>query len=235
MVALVSLKYFNIINLLLRLGFYTLILSSVAEYAGKLVLGTGFVTKFRPAYVSFFEQHASIISAHLVDYLKVAELKVQDLVYSKDLENTFKVAIVTYFLYKITSWFSIFTILMTSTILAFSLPVVYESNKDQIDALVKDSSKVLKLKALQFQEVAKEKSAPYLQKLGPLGSFIQSKLPKNRTASTTVGEVKPSMDEPVKAASTGIELPSVPTSAPGEVDINELESELKQKTPTAAL
>ncbi|GMF00647.1 unnamed protein product [[Candida] boidinii] len=70
-------------------------------------------------------------------------------------------------------------------------------------------------KAAEYQKIASEKATPFLKqaetKLGPVGSFISSKLPV-RTAGSTVGEEKTT---PLKES---VSTSTTTTTAPVEVE-----------------
>ncbi|CDK26940.1 unnamed protein product [Kuraishia capsulata CBS 1993] len=210
---LLTLKYINILNIVFRLGFFVLITSALAEYAGKLALGEGLVTRFKPQYTAYASKYGDKIAEHTVSFLKSFEQSAQETVYSKDIEATLKTAGGLYILYLLTSWFSLWTLLFTSVVLAFSVPGVYLKYQTEIDAKVAELSKTAKSKAVELQKTASEKSGPLLKKaeakLGPVGAFIKSKVPV-RTASSTVGS------EPVVGAEK-VKLPTVPSSTPVSV------------------
>ncbi|ODV96051.1 hypothetical protein PACTADRAFT_49469 [Pachysolen tannophilus NRRL Y-2460] len=204
-VSLLVLKYVNVINLLFRALFVILLGSSIAEYSGKLITGTGFVTRFRPAYSNYFQKNADLVSAHFAQYLNLLETTIQELIYAKNIEITLKAGALSYILFKLTLWFSIFTLLLTSTIVAFTAPFIYENNKKQIDELLVKYTKISKQKFFELQEVVKEKAEPLLEKAGPVGNFIKSKLASSRTATSTVNAPAPKTDgTPAFGSSTGV-------------------------------
>lgn len=192
--ALVVLKSVNLLSLFFRLGFYALLTSAAAEYAGKLVTGTGFVTRVRPAYSDTFSKYTSKFLEQLSKDLPCLEQEGQRLLYSFNVENTLKTAGLFYVLYKITSWISLYNLILISTIAAFTLPAVYEKYQDEINAALKQAYKVASQKSAEYTKLASEKAAPYIkqadEKLGPVSKFIKSKY-QVRTASTTVGETSP--------------------------------------------
>jgi len=189
--SLVVLKSVNLLSLFFRLGSIALISSAVAEYAGKLVTGTGFVTRYRPSYNKTFSDKTSGFLQSLSQDLPTLEEEGQKLLYSFNIENTLKASGLFYILYKITSWLSLYKLIFISTILTFTLPAIYENYQDEINEAVVQFSGVAKEKAGEYSKVASEKAAPYLkqadEKLGPVSKFIKQKY-QVRTASTTVGE-----------------------------------------------
>ncbi|KAG7855397.1 hypothetical protein KL939_004572 [Ogataea angusta] len=211
--SLLLLKSVNLLSIVFYISAFVLAVSALGEYAGKLATGQGFVTRFRPEYKNVIGQYAEEYASHAANLIKNAELKLQEIVYSKDIDSTLKVAGVAYILYKLTSWFTLWTLLFTATLTAFSVPPVYLKNQRQIDDAIVTYTKVAKDKLAELLQLIKEKTGPALEnaekKLGPVGSFIRSKVPV-RTAGSTVGDIPASNS----TASTAQSAPSVPSAAP---------------------
>lgn len=190
-VSLIVLKSVNLLSLFFRLGSIALISSAIAEYAGKLVTGTGFVTRYRPSYNKTFSIKTSNFLQSFSKDLPALEEEGQKLLYSFNIENTLKASGLFYILYKITSWLSLYKLIFISTVLTFTLPAIYENYQDEINEAVVKFSGIAKEKAGEYSQIASEKAAPYLkqadEKLGPVSKFIKQKY-QVRTASTTVGE-----------------------------------------------
>lgn len=169
------------------------IASAAAEYAGKLVTGEGFVTKYKPASKGYAKTINDTVLPSVGKGVEFLDKEFQKIVYSHDIETTLKAAGVSYLLYKLTSWFSLFTLFTTVVILLFTLPVVYVKNKKDIDAAVAQFTKLAKEKTGEYSKLAQDKAAPHvdnlIKKSGPVGNFIKSKMP-TRTAGSTVGDDK---------------------------------------------
>ncbi|CCH42489.1 hypothetical protein BN7_2034 [Wickerhamomyces ciferrii] len=189
--SLIVLKSVNLLSLFFRLGSIALISSAIAEYAGKLVTGTGFVTRYRPSYNKTFSKKTSNFLESFTKDLPALEEEGQKLLYSFDIENTLKASGLFYILYKITSWLSLYKLIFTATVLTFTLPAIYENYQDEINEAVVKFSAIAREKAGEYGQLAQEKATPYLkqadEKLGPVSKFIKSKY-QVRTASTSVGE-----------------------------------------------
>lgn len=191
--SLIVFKTVNLFNVFFHLAYIGLLLSAAAEYAGRLVTGTGFVTKYGPSTNAFANQFNNEVLPLVAKFNVKLEKEFQSIVYAHDIETTLKAAGLSYILFKITSWFSIFTLFTTSVVLAFTVPAVYLKNRKQIDALVAEYSACAKSRFANVSKLAKEKAAPIVENLieksGPLGNFINSKFP-TRTAGSTVGPSK---------------------------------------------
>lgn len=246
LLGLVLLKV-NVINYVFYTAYLGLLVSAAAEYAGKLLTGEGFVTKYTaraPSYSKIFNE--SVLPA-VGNFATCIEGRIQRIVYAQDIELTLKAAGVSYILYTITSYLSLYAIAFTSVILAFTLPVVYVQNKDEIDAAVAHFSKLVKSKTAEITSQAQKAIGPhvdnFVKKTGPVGNFIQSKFP-TRTAGSTVGASKDTsyhvggaasepvaVEKPLEGAgsastahTTGASFPSVPSGTPSGVVTEDPES-----------
>ncbi|ODQ82422.1 hypothetical protein BABINDRAFT_169747 [Babjeviella inositovora NRRL Y-12698] len=226
---LLATKYLNLVNIFFFVASYGLAASAAAEYAGKKVTGQGFVTKYVPQSVvktSIARQFNDQYLPHIAVQLEKFETEAKKIVLGTNFECTIKTAVASYLLYKITSWFSLFTLALTAVVGAFTLPVIYESNKTEIDALVAKYYKVAHKQACDLAKTAQKSVKPHLktvsEKLSPVTQFVQSKLPNHRTAGSTVADKKPIANEkivvspvvaePVAVKTSGVEFPSVPSS-----------------------
>lgn len=244
--ALVLVKI-NILYHLFHVAYLALLVSAAAEYAGKLVTGEGFVTK----YVGVPQSRSTTIRDSVLPALgataEVLEEEFHRVVYAQDVEATLKAAGASYILYKLTSWFSLYTLVVVSVLLTFSVPLVYQLNKKEIDAAVAQYSKLVKDKTAEYSATAHKKAAPhfdtFVKRTGPLGQFVQSKFP-TRTAGSTVGSsghpagasgysagssgatvgssVGTAREEPTSGVATGAsKFPDVPSTSPERSTVTE--------------
>lgn len=154
---------------------------------------------------------------HVAQFNEKFEQEIQKILYSHDIEATLKGAGISYILYKITSLFSLYTLITIAVVLAFTVPAVYVRNKKEIDAAVAEYTKLAKEKTSEYTKLAQEKAAPQIEalakKTGPVGNLIKNYLP-TRTAGTTVGNDRAaSYDGQTTASTTGAsKFPDVPSS-----------------------
>lgn len=259
---LVLIKWVNLVALFFRLSTFILLISGVAEYVGKFLTGTGFVTKFKPQPKACIGETADYYAPHVVTILKKIELQTQSLYTAVDVETTLRTGVLAFFLYKLTSAFSLWTLAFTSAVLAFTVPPVYLANKEVIDKNILKGVQLGKAKASEAYKTAEVKFGPQLEKaksaVAPAWKLIESKLPV-RTAGTTVGS--PSSSEAAASSATTSssaphfssettastsaakkapkvsKVPSAPASAASaeeaEVDFNSLGEKLKQEAQAA--
>lgn len=203
-----------------------------------MVTGQGFVTKYKgvpKSYAKYLNGHILPQFAKLNEEL---EQKFQKIIYAHDIETTLKAAGFSYILYKVTSWFSLYTLVFAAVVVAFTAPAVYSKNKKEIDAAVAQYSKLAKDKSSEYAKLAHEKAAPHIdtlvKKTGPVGSFISSKIP-TRTAGSTVGSDKSTsfagIPDSTATTSGASKFPDVPASSPSTID--DLVEEGKSKVEEA--
>ncbi|KAH3684059.1 hypothetical protein WICPIJ_004961 [Wickerhamomyces pijperi] len=230
--SLIVIKYVDLLNLFFRLTSIALLTSAAAEYVGKKATGTGFVTKFRPAYTTSFSTTASQSLTSLTKSLPCLEKEGQQLLYSFNIEKTLKSAGLFYILYKITSIFSLYTLAVLTTIGAFTLPFIYETYQTEINEVVSQGYKIGKDKAEEYTKIAYEKAEPVLkqvdEKLGPVSKFVKQQY-KVRTASTTVAE-----DESKSTTSAAAFTSGASTSSTSETTYNKTEPIVTKVAPTVS-
>lgn len=245
--ALLLVKYVNLTALFFRLSTFALLASALAEYTGKIITGTGFVTKFRPATKNCIGDSAEYYAPHFVTILKKVELQVQQLYTSTSIECTVRAGFASFFFYKLTSAFSLWTIAFVSTLLSFTAPPIYLANKEVIDQNILKGAEIAKAKAIEYKNCACEKLGPHMEKAkkiaDPLFKLIESKLPI-RTAGITVDSTKPaattSADIKPTATTTSASLhqsastkKTAPIAEEIETDFNSLGEQLKKEAQVA--
>ncbi|GMM38716.1 Rtn1 protein [Saccharomycopsis crataegensis] len=254
--AILTLKYVNLINLFFRVAFITLFVSGAAEYAGKLVTGTGLATRFKPKKeCTCLKDFVSEYSPKLAPQVAKLQHDIEAIVFASDVEKTLKTAGACYALYKITSWFSLYTLLVTSTIAAFTLPVAYVTYEKEIHEAKEKYYSLAKSKAGEYKDLAHEHAKPYIaqaqEHISPYTSKVAGYLPKNRTAGSTVG-ASPVPAKPAAAAAapapaptatttgsnlhTTTAMPKVPSAEPisSNIDIDDLRSSIQKDKADAA-
>ena len=224
----------NVFNHLFHLAYLALLAAAAAEYAGRVLTGEGFVKKYAGTPKLRIDTFRNSVLPVVGDAAEALETEVHRVVYAQNIEATLKAAGSSYILYKLTSWFSLYTLIFATVLLAFSVPYVYQSNKKEVDAAVAQYTKLAKDKSSEYTALAQDKVAPHLdafaKKTGPVGSFIQSKLP-TRTAGTTVGSHAYSSDyKPNSGATPVSEEPSVGVTT-GATKFPEVPSHVSQTAP----
>lgn len=228
---LLIVKYTNFPSWFFYLTSLVLALSATAEYVGRVATGQGFISKIRPAPETaigdFFASHASI----LADALRSGELDLQNLFAATDVSTTFKAAGLSYILYYVTYYFGLWTLAFWSTVVTFTLPKVYASNKTQIDAAAAEYTKHAKKFTADLTETVQKKIEPAVasakSKVQPLLDQVKAKIPV-RTAGSTVDETATATTTSSQSAATSTTQVNKPPSA------TEVTSSLKEQVTKAA-
>lgn len=233
-IAALLLVKINVVNHLFHLAYIGLLVAAAAEYSGKLATGQGFVTKYAGAPRSHSKVIKDSVLPSLASLAEALEAKLHKVIYAQDIEATLKAAGVSYILFKLTSWFSVYALVFASVVVLFTGPYVYQKNKKEIDAAVAQYTKIAKDKSSEYINCAQTKAAPhidaFIKKSGPVGSFIQSKFP-TRTAGSTVGTAP--VEEPTTGFTSGSsQFPKVPASTPS---VSEVVDEAEEKVPEPSL
>lgn len=254
LVSLLVLKKVNLITFFLKFLYMVFLTTGSIEFASKLFLGQGLVTKYGikecPDIVGFLKPRID----QALTQLPVHQAKLRKLVFAASPKRTLKAAGVTYVAHKLFSVLSLWTFLFVSVIFTFTLPLIYKTYQKEIDATAAKGVQVAKSKASEVQNAACEKASPYIkqldEKLGPVSGFVKSKLPATRTAGSTVGPeatttklaAQVPIEEPTSAKTSSASFPSVPSTKLGgevkeeapavnekiDIDIQDLKDELKK-------
>lgn len=233
-IALLILKKVNLITFLLRV-FYTIFLTTgTLEFLTKIILGQGIVTKYG---IKECPNTVGLIKPYIDEFLKqlpVKQAKMRMLVFAYVPKNTFKAAGIAYCLHKFFSWFSVWTILFVADLLAFTLPIVYQTYQKEIDAQLECACKTIKKESEKYSQLACDKIKPHLEKLG-LAKYLQSTTTTSSAApnSTTAKLAAEVPIETTSATTTSADLPSVPSHGPSstkEFNVDDLTNEIKQST-----
>ncbi|KAL3233667.1 Reticulon-like protein [Nakaseomyces bracarensis] len=254
LLVLLILKKVNLITFFLRVGYTILLSTATLEFATKLFLGQGLVTKYGPKDCPNTVGFLKPIIDDALKHLPRKQAIMRQTVFAYSPKQTFRAAVVLFLLHRFFSWFSVWTILFVGDIVLFTFPLIYKTYQTEIDAVVVEVCKHTKQKTKEFSQCACEKAKPYMQKLGPLNKFIESKM--NQAHAPTVSSAAPhttqanmaaeipiteertydhanTMDQGISSAAQT--MPNIPETQPiggatQEFDVDQLKDELKQST-----
>lgn len=221
LVSLLILKKVNLVTFFLRVIYTTLFAASVIEFVSKRMLGQGLVTRYgvkecpnisgilRPKIEEFFRQ------------FPVYQLQIKKLLFASSPKHSFKTASLFYILHKLVSVISLWTLMLLSVIATFSLPVIYMAYRKEIDTSINEGVSIVKMKSCEYQTIAKEKAAPYLDQLhGRFGPLCEYFSPKTLSCGTTASDSLNSTD-PAIGCATGSSFTSVPSPGTGSRSVKE--------------
>ncbi|GME96545.1 unnamed protein product [Ambrosiozyma monospora] len=164
-ITLTLFKYVNVVSLVLYASTLVLAASAFAEFVGRKVTGQGLISKLRPQNTTYLGSFADTYASHFVKFVKNFELFLQDVIYSRDVETTAKFSALAFIFYKLTSWFSLWSLSVFFTVVLFTIPPLYLGNKTLIDDSAIKYSKLARDQAGIHYGKARTLAAPHLSKL----------------------------------------------------------------------
>ncbi|CAR25871.1 hypothetical protein ZYGR_0A04440 [Zygosaccharomyces rouxii] len=220
LLTLLILKKVNLITFFLRVLYTVIFTTGGIEFVSKVVLGQGLVSKYSlkecPNVVGCLRPRIEELLRHLPTY----QAKLRTLVFADEPKQNMKAGLVLYFLHKFFSWFSVWTIVFLGVISAFTLPLVYHTHQEEIDAAVNHALKIARAKSAEFSKIASEKSRPYLEKLdcklGPVSKFVKTQYANYNRASAapkTTSSAAPQATTAGLAAKVPFEHSAAPTGS----------------------
>lgn len=166
---------------LLRYSFKLMYLSFgatvLAELAGKYTVGTGLISKFRPA--TYFTINQNSLERFLNDAAKLINflvVELQRVLYVENPNVTGAAFVGTFISYWFIKFLPVWALVLAADCIAFVAPIVYTKNKELIDAYVDRSAEMaqqhaaqLKVAAAKHAETASasfmKMASPYIAKL----------------------------------------------------------------------
>lgn len=225
LVVLLILKKVNLITFFLRVLYTVVFTTGAIEFASKVVLGQGIVSKYGlrqcPNVAGFVRPRIEDLLKHLPVY----QAKLRTLVFAYEPKQNLKAGLILYFLHKFFSWFSVWTIAFLGVISTFTLPLIYHTHQEEIDAAVNRALKIARAKGAEFSQIASEKSQPYLEKLdkklGPVSKFVKTQYANANRAGAgaqTTSSAAPHASTAGLAAKVPVEKTTTSPSATGFED-----------------
>ena len=203
-------KSVNLVNIFFHASYVALLLSAAAEYVGKLLTGKGFVTNYfkqsPTAKSSYSEKFNKEFLPTIADLNTQIEKQVKKVVFAQDIESTLKAAGISYILYKVTSFVSLYSLFIFAIGFFFTVPYIYTTYQKEIDAAVGKYTSCAKAKVNKTLDDLCPHVHGFFKQLGPIGQAIEKKLPV-RTAGSTVGNSRATSygtaaDQPIPASSS---------------------------------
>lgn len=192
-----TLRYF------LKYSAYLVGLLSLAEIGSRTVSGkpTGLVSSYRPSrFVPINDKFVNDVASYVAHIISRATFGIQHLLDARDPVKGLKLAAAFYTVSVFLSFLPLKSLVLTSIVLAFSLPPLYLQFKPEVDEAVE------KL-AAKFHEQTKVAQTKFHEKAGPHLEKVKKFLPQS-------GAVKASTATTVPSTSTSTTVPSTSTTAP---------------------
>lgn len=164
------------------------------------------MSNYKPLARSYAECFNKKALPAVADFNIRAEAELHRLINVANVESTLKAAGVSFLAYLLTARFSIFSLLCTSIVLAFTGPFVYTTFKTEIDSAVEKYYSCAKSQACKYVDQAKSAAKPHvdtaLALAEPVLKHVRAFLPD--THRTAGSNVKPEDDAPVDVAAPDV-------------------------------
>ncbi|SCU81206.1 LAMI_0B05182g1_1 [Lachancea mirantina] len=230
LVALLFVKKVNLITVLLRLAYTVMLATGSVEFASKMFLGQGLVSKYGP------QQCPNIVGCvkpsvdAAFEKFPKYQAQLRQLVFAAKPQATLRAAAVLYVVHKLYSLMSLWTMLFVGTIGVFTVPMVYKTYQREIDATVAQGVEAGKQQAQALQSTVSEKAGPYVkqldEKLGPVSKFMKSKanaagIAPQSTTSKLAADVplekttSSPLEEHTSAKTSSADFPTAPSTKLG--------------------
>ncbi|ERS95076.1 cwl1 [Sporothrix schenckii 1099-18] len=155
-----AVRYLDVIRWGLRLTWMILGVTVAAETAGKLVLNKGLASQIRPrTYYTLPRQALDNVLGDVHELLNFFVIEAQRIVYAENVAVSAAAcvaAFLSYYLVKIVPYWGLALI---GTSIAFIAPLIYKTNKELIDAQVKNVSDLVGAQTSQLRDVANKHTA----------------------------------------------------------------------------
>lgn len=230
LLGLVTVKHVNVLAWTFRILSSSLLLLSGVDYLSQGITGSklNLVSRLCKGKCAngCIGDAAVYYAPHVATVIKKLEGELIDLFNVKDTSCTLYAGLIAFVGFAITGTISLWNLLFFGTILAFSVPKLYKSNKVVIDKQVDNAQKVASAKYVEISKGVNEKYGDKISKAkevaAPLVKLVQDKFAaKVRTAGSTVEE---------DVASAGAEATTSAANAhETEIDFNNLGERLKKE------
>ena len=233
LVFLLFIRNVNLLTFFTRIFYTVMITTGTVEFLSTVVLGNGngLVTKYG---IQNCPNTVGILKPYVDEALKqmpVKQAAMRKLVFAASPKATFKAAFVFWLLNKLFNWFSLTFLLLIIDISVFTLPIIYQKFQTEIDAVAAQFLKLANAQCEKSCTVLKEKLQPVCErldaKLGPVSTFIKSRLATNEKKTET--EAASTTAATAIAAATGSSFPSTPSVQPAATSAaTEVQAESQQ-------
>lgn len=150
-----AVRYLDILRWGFKLTWIALGITVAAEGAGKLVMGNGLMSQFRPRqYRTIPRETLEAMIGDVHELINFFVIEAQRILFAENLAASacaFFGTFVSYFLVKVVP---VWGLALISTTMMFFVPLVYKSNQELIDAQIQQASDVVNAQTAQLREIA---------------------------------------------------------------------------------
>lgn len=169
--------YVNILRYALKGAYITFAATATFEYLGRPTTGTGFMTQVRPQrYYTIPRENLEMVFAEIHEFLNFIVLEFQRVIFVENLTVTVASFILSVVGYNLVKFMPIWSLLVLSDVLLFTLPLVYLQNQSLIDHHIKQASAAANDKIQNARGLAEKHTADYSAKAKAYANDLTGKV-----------------------------------------------------------
>ncbi|KAK9468125.1 putative reticulon-like protein RtnA short variant [Lipomyces arxii] len=144
-VVLYLVKYVNVVKLVFNAAYVALGTAIIVEFAGRTIKGeSGFVSSFKSGgYFVISKDVVDPLFAETVALTNFGLVELQQIVFVEHVSTTIIAFVVSYFVYILVNYVSLYALAFTAIIAAFTGPIVYRTFQTEIDQQIAVVSKMI--------------------------------------------------------------------------------------------
>ncbi|KAF3942280.1 hypothetical protein ABW19_dt0204027 [Dactylella cylindrospora] len=169
--------YVNILRYALKGAYLTFAATAAIEYLGRPTTGTGFMTQVRPQrYYTIPRQNLDMFFAEVHEFLNFVVLEFQRIIFVENLTVTIASFVVSLIAYNLVKFMPIWSLLLLTDILVFTLPLVYLQNQEFIDYHIRQASAAANDQIQNARTLAEKQTHQYSAKAMAYANDLTTKV-----------------------------------------------------------
>ncbi|KAI2635451.1 Reticulon-domain-containing protein [Xylaria nigripes] len=222
---ILAFRFLDIVGYFFKLTWMVLGVTVLAEVAGKIVLGHGLATQFRPRhYYTVSQDSLNAMVADVSEFVNFFVIEAQRILFAESVAVSSAVAAAAFLFYMLVGAIPYWGLALIGTSIAFLAPPVYTANKDLIDRYLQEGSEVIYSQTQQLREVASKHTSQATeitkQYMGDYTAKAQMMLRRGSSASPELAS-KPAPQSNIRET----DFPAAPKE-----DLKSEETEAKAET-----
>jgi len=224
---ILAVHYIDVLRYVLKGLYLSFAAVSAAEFAGKTLTGNGFVSQMRPnRYFAVPRESLDSIFAGLHQFINFLVLEFQRILFVENFATTVSAFVASFFGYVLIKYLPLWSLVLTSTVLAFTVPLVYLKNQEVIDQQIAHLSEIINAQLNQAKQVGGKYANEYTIQAKQAAGQWTGKI-QELTGAKKEEVKKPYRDE-VEPELKDSDFPTVPAVAPVTIPADVIEPEFQQ-------
>jgi uncharacterized protein YjbJ (UPF0337 family) len=223
---ILAVHYIDLLRYVLKGLYLSFAAVSAAEFAGKTLTGNGFVSQMRPnKYFAVPRESVDSIFAGLHQFINFLVLEFQRILFVENFATTVSAFVASFFGYVLIKYLPLWSLVLTSTVLVFTVPLVYLKNQEVIDQQIARLSEIINAQLNQAKQVSGKYANEYTTQAKQAAGQWTGKI-QELTGAKKEEVKKPYRDE-VEPELKDSDFPAVPV-APVTIPADVIEPEFQQ-------